>query len=225
MGLRHVTMALSAAALIGIAAPAHAQIWNDGGRWGTYRNDPRSIAYDNGYQDGLRRGQDAARDRRAFDVGREKDYRKADDGYRKDYGSKDFYRDEFRRGFEQGYREGYSRFDRYGERRDDRWRGPRYPDDGRVYGGIRNDRGYGYGYGYGAGFEIAFRNGQTDGYQKGLDDARDGKYPQPERQKWYRQGDHNYNGRDGISRDDYKNEYRRGFQQGYARAYNERRRW
>jgi hypothetical protein len=208
-------MAVSAAALIAIAAPAHAQVWNDRGQWGTYRNDARSVAFNNGYQDGLRRGQDAARDRRAFDIEREKEYRKADDGYRREYGDRNFYRDEFRRGFAQGYQEGYSRANPYDNRRDGRW-GSQYPSNGRVY-----DRGYGYG--RGAGFDIAFRNGAADGYQKGIDDARDGKYPQPERQKWYRQGDRNYNSRDGISRDDYKNEYRRGFQEGYRRAYSERR--
>jgi len=218
MKLRHVTMAAGAAALIAIATPAQAQVW-DAGRYGSYRNDTRSTAFNNGYQEGLHHGEDAVRDRRPFDINREKDYRKADEGYRREYGDKDLYRDEFRRGFAQGYQEAYSRFD---NRRDGRW-GSQYPADGRIYGGVRNDRGYGSGYGYGnAGFDVAFRNGESDGYQKGLDDARDGKYPQPERQKWYRQGDRNYNGRDGISRDEYKNEYRRGFQEGYRRAYDQR---
>jgi hypothetical protein len=220
MRLRNVTMAVSAAALIAIAAPASAQ-WNDGGRWGSYRNDARSIAFNNGYQEGLHHGEQAARDRRPFNLEREKDYRKADEGYRREYGDRNFYRDEFRRGFAQGYQEAYGRFGAYDNRRDDRWRQP-YPSNGGVYGGVAGDRGYGYGGGYGVGVSIAFRNGAADGYQKGLDDARDGKYPQPERQKWYRSGDRNYNSRDGISRDEYKNEYRRGFQEGYRRAYNER---
>jgi len=233
MKLRLVTAAVSAAALIAIAAPAQAQVWGDNSRRGTYSDNVRSIAYNNGYQEGLHHGEEAVRDRRPLDIEREKDYRKADEGYRKDYGNKDLYRDEFRRGFAQGYQEGYGRYDgRYGDRRNDRWGGSNYPPDGRVYGGVITERGYGdnrgygndrgYGYGYGGRFDVAFRNGEADGYQKGLDDARDGKYPQPERQKWYRSGDRNYNGRDGLSREDYKNEYRRGFQQGYARAYNER---
>ena len=225
MRLRGVTMAVGVAALIAIAAPANAQVWNDGGQRGTYRNDSRSAAFNNGYRDGLHRGENAARDRRPFDMQREKDYRNADDGYRREYGDRNFYRDEFRRGFAQGYQEAYGRSNGYDGRRDGQW-GSQYPSNGRVYGGVlgdRGDRGYGYGNGgYGAGFSIAFRNGAGDGYQKGLDDARDGKYPQPERQKWYRQGDRNYNGRDGIPRDEYKNEYRRGFQEGYRRAYNER---
>jgi hypothetical protein len=215
MNIRHLTIAVGIAAVVLTAAPAQAQIWNGNGRAGGYRTDARSLAYNNGYRSGLERGRQASRDRRAFDIQREKDYRKADDGYKKQYGSKDFYRDEFRRGFTQGYQEGYSRFDyRYGDRREGR-----YPN-GRVYGDVRG--GGGYGYGYGAGLNVAFRNGESDGYQKGVDDARDGKYPQAERQKWYREGDRNYNGRDGLTREQYKQEYRRGFQQGYARAYNRR---
>ena len=200
-------------------------MWGGNGQWGVNRNDTRSIAFNNGYQEGLEHGQQAVRDRRPFDIEREKDYRSADEGYRREYGNKDLYRDEFRRGFAQGYQEAYARVDnRYRDRRDDRddrW-GSGYPANGGIYGGVIPDRGYGNDRGYGSrgGFDIAFRNGEADGYQKGLDDARDGKYPQPERQKWYRSGDRNYNGRDGISRDDYKNEYRRGFQEGYARAYN-----
>jgi hypothetical protein len=214
MNIRYFTIAAGIAALAATAAPAQAQIWNDNGRPGAYRTDVRSLAYNNGYRSGLERGQQASRDRRAFDIEREKDYRKADEGYKKQYGSKDYYRDEFRRGFTQGYQEGYSRFSyRGGDRRDNR-----YPN-GRVYGDVRGGT---YGYGYGAGLNIAFRNGEADGYQKGLDDARNGKYPQAERQKWYREGDHNYNSRDGLTREQYKNEYRRGFQQGYARAYNRR---
>ena len=222
MTLRHVTMAVGTAALIAIAAPAHAQIWTDGAQ-GAYGTDVRSIAYNNGYHEGRQHGEQAARDRHAYDIQREKDYRNADEGYRREYGSKDLYRDEFRRGFAQGYQESYARFDaRYDPNRGV-WNGTSYPTQGRVYGGVATERGYGYGYGYSAGMNIAFRNGDADGYQKGLDDAHDGKYPQPERQKWYRSGDRNYNGHDGISRDEYKNEYRRGFQQGFARAYNGRR--
>jgi hypothetical protein len=220
MTLRHVTMAVGAAALIAVATPAHAQVWNDGARQGTYRNDAQSVAFNNGYQQGLRDGEQAVRDRRPLDVNRERDYRNADQGYRRDYGERNFYRDEFRRGFAQGYQEAFQRVNRYDDRRDGRVYGDR--DDRRGYGDRDDRRGYGAGAGFAV--NIAFRNGVGDGYQKGLDDARDGKYPQPERQKWYRQGDRNFNGRDGISRDEYKNEYRRGFQEGYARAYNERRR-
>lgn len=209
-------MAVGIAALFAIAAPANAQVWNDGARWGTYNNGARSVGFNNGFQEGLHRGQQAAQDRRPYDIQREKDYRNADDGYRREYGDRNFYRDEYRRGFTQGYQQSYEQYNGYNNR-DGRW-GSQYPTNGSVY----NDRGYGYGYGGNYGVTIAFRNGTADGYQKGLDDAHDGKYPQAERQKWYRQGDRHYDSHDGISRDQYKNEYRRGFQDGYARAYRER---
>jgi hypothetical protein len=218
------------------AAPASAQqfnAWMDqrAPYWGDSRApqydsryDSRRIAYDNGYREGMRDGESAARDRRAFDVGREKDYRKADKGYSRSYGDKDRYRDTFRSGYRDGYRAAY---DRYG------YNGGYYGDRG---GGVRRDGGYGYpgrypnqypsypGGGYGYGTDIAFQNGVNDGYQKGLDDVRDRKYSDYARQKWYRDGDRHYEGRYG-SRDAYKAQYRRGFQQGYERAYREGRRY
>lgn len=216
------------------AAPAGAQQFNDwmnqrSPYWGDYgasQYDSRRIAYDNGYREGLRDGESAVRDRRDFDLDREKDYRKADKGYSRSYGDKDRYRDNFRAGYRDGYRTAY---DRYGSG------GGSYGDRDDV---IRRDGGYGYpdrypsrypsypgaGYGYGYGADIAFQNGVNDGYQKGLDDVHDRKYPDYARLKWYRQGDRHYEGRYG-SRDVYKDQYRRGFQLGYERAYREGRRW
>lgn len=69
----------------------------------------------------------------------------------------------------------------------------------------------------------AFRNGQRDGMEKGREDARHHRSPDVNRQKWFRSGDHDYNGRFGP-RDAYRSEYRRGFEEGYRRAYEERRR-
>ena len=60
----------------------------------------------------------------------------------------------------------------------------------------------------------------NDGYQKGRDDARDGKYPDYARQKWYRSGDRHYDDRYG-SRQVYEDQYRSGFREGYERAYRE----
>jgi hypothetical protein len=221
MTIRTFTIAAAAAAIVVSAAPARAQVFGSWGRAGAYRTDIARAAHDNGYRAGFDRGAKAARDRKPFDIEREKDYRKADAGYRRDYGNRDYYRDEFRRGFADGYRQGYAR-----DRRDRDDRGGWYPNRGPAYPDARDryPRGGGtYGGGiYGRntyGADIAFRNGQADGYEKGLDDARHGRAPQPERQKWYRSGDRHYEGRDGLARDEYKNIYRRGFQEGYARAY------
>ena len=43
--------------------------------------DGRRVAYDNGYRDGLKRGEEAARGNRPFNIERERDYRDAEDGY------------------------------------------------------------------------------------------------------------------------------------------------
>jgi hypothetical protein len=156
--------------------------------------DARRAAYDNGYRDGVKRGEQAARDRRAFQVERERDYRDADNGYNREFGDRTRYRNDYRGGFAEGYRDGYQR-------------------DG------RQARGYGYGdAGYGA-----FQNGTADGYRKGLDDLQDRKSPDARRQNWYRSGDHGYDKSYG-SKDAYKDDYRRGFLQGYDRAFGERRR-
>lgn len=72
------------------------------------------VAYDNGYREGRRHGEEDARHRRDFRIDRDGDYRHADDGYRREYGDRDFYRQSFRRGYELGYRQGYGD---YGYRR------------------------------------------------------------------------------------------------------------
>jgi hypothetical protein len=197
----------SAAAVIMFAAmpvPARAAVaqWQrpaaqDRGDFG-YANQQRGPAYDAGYRAGLRRGREAVRDGRALNIEREREYRDARDGYDRRYGDRDRYRDDYRIGFAQGYRDA---FDRAGVGRD--------------------RRGYGYDRGVA---QIAFENGARDGYTKGLDDLRHRRYPDVNRQKWYRNGDHDYKGRYGA-KDVYRVDYRRGFAEGYDRAYREGRRY
>lgn len=209
------TLTISTATGLMLAAvPAAAQSH----RWGTapaaYSNDDyrasyadaRRAAYDNGYRDGLKRGEQAARDGRPIAVERERDYRSAEDGYNRSHGDRNRYRDNYRGGFAQGYRDGYN------------GRGARasFPGSGR-------DNGDRYGYGGNASYG-AYQNGVGDGYKKGLDDAGDRKYPDVTRQKWYRDGHHDYDRRYG-SKETYRVEYRRGFEEGYSRAYRERRRF
>jgi hypothetical protein len=236
-----LTIPAAALALALSATPAHAQFGRIFGqdRDDNYRGNTRQIAYDNGYREGMNHGQNAVRDRRPFDLEREKDYRNADEGYRREYGNKDRYREDFRRGFAEGYRVAYQRSGYNGgyygggvavPRDNDRYgypgTYPSYPNDGRVYGGVYGGNAPGYGrYGYGYGGQTAFNNGMNDGVQKGQEDARNGKSLDPTRQKWYRSGERNYDGNLGMSRDEYRNEYRRGFQEGYERAYRDYRRW
>jgi hypothetical protein len=212
-------LTLSAATALALAVPASARAQNvwfgDHGRYESgrqYYEDARRIAQDNGYREGLKHGEDAARRGRPFDLAREKDYRNGDEGYNRRYGSKEEYREAYRNGFAQGYREAYERSG-YGVRGEGYGLYAPRPEGttGRLYGGV-----------YVQGGSIAFRNGESDGYQKGLDDARHGRYPDMNRQKWYRNGDHGYDDdRDG-SRDAYRVEYRRGFEDGYRRAFGAR---
>lgn len=202
---------LSAAAALALGASGCAPEygWHARVEPGAYQyRDGFQIARDNGYREGLKHGEEAARQGRPFDLAREKDYRNADEGYNRRYGSKDAYREAYRDGFAQGYREAYERSG--------------YRARGGGYYAPRREGGFGYG-GFGAGVyaqagSIAFQNGESDGYQRGLDDARHGRYPDVTRQKWYRKGDRGYDGRYG-SKDAYRVQYRRGFEDGYRRAF------
>lgn len=64
-------------------------------------------AFARGYSEGYKSGLDDGRDRDRYDPVRHRDYRDADDGYRREYGSKQAYENNYRSGFRQGYEEGY----------------------------------------------------------------------------------------------------------------------
>jgi hypothetical protein len=76
------------------------------GRYPGYRigiDMARSNGYDDGYAKGIEDGRDADR----FDPTRHGWYKSASRGYRGQFGSKDFYRNEYRGAFRQGYERGY----------------------------------------------------------------------------------------------------------------------
>jgi hypothetical protein len=157
------------------------------------------VAYERGYREGVERGERDGRDQRAFDYARHDWYRSGDRGFNARYGTRAEYRAEYRRGFEAGYRTGYDRYRasiRPGDRRD-----PRY--DRRV------PRGY---------HEPAAARGYSDGFEKGLDDARDRDRYDPVRHNAYKKGDQGYFKEYG-SKDAYRNNYRAGFRQGYEDGY------
>ena len=64
-------------------------------------------AFARGYSDGWEKGLDDGRDRDRYDPVRHGDYRSADQGYQRSYGSKDAYKNNYRSGFRQGYEDGY----------------------------------------------------------------------------------------------------------------------
>jgi hypothetical protein len=83
------------------------------------RRDPRVLrgyqdpAFSRGYADGWDHGADDRHDRDRYDPVRHGDYKSADDGYSRSYGSKDAYKNNYRSGFRQGYEAGYRNGERY----------------------------------------------------------------------------------------------------------------
>jgi hypothetical protein len=224
-----LSYALATVLVAGLSWPATAGAqWRPPQQGGYY--DGQGVAYDNGYRSGLEQGARDVGDGRAFDLRRHDQYRDGDRGYDRRYGNRGQYKQAFRDGFERGYREGYSRYGRQG-RAVPRDRGygaygypgqGRYPNAGRYPTYPRDRGGYGSargGYGY---YSPASDKGFSDGYEKGLDDGRDRDRFQPERHKWYREGDRGYKSSFG-SRDRYKVEYRDAFRQGYEQGYRDSR--
>jgi hypothetical protein len=162
----------------------------------------RRVAYDQGYRDGARRGEEDARRGDRFGYQDERDFQRADRGYHRSLGDRDRYRQVFRDGYAAGYSAGYSRFSRYGR-----------TGSGGAYGRVGP---------YGRYYSPALENGVRDGYEKGLEDARKNRSYDVLRHSWYRSGDRDFERRYG-SKDAYKDVYRRGFQQGYDRGFRERR--
>jgi hypothetical protein len=70
-------------------------------------NTVNSVAYDNGYRDGLEKGREDAGDRDSYDPVRHSWYRSGDRGYNSRYGTKDSYKLVYRDGFEAGYDQAY----------------------------------------------------------------------------------------------------------------------
>jgi len=183
-------------------------------------NDSRRIAYDEGNREGMKEGEKDARRGEAFYFQDEKEFRDADRGYHRNYGDRERYRQSFRTGYASGYDEGYRRSSVNGRNGNGGW--------GTARPGVYGNRGYGgYGnggyrngrYGY---YTPAYDNGARDGFEKGQEDIRKNRSFDPLRHSWYRSGDRHYE-REYGSRDEYKNLYRRGFQEGYDRAYREGR--
>lgn len=68
----------------------------------------QSIAFENGYRDGMTKGRDDGEDDDRYDVNRHGWYRSATRGYDDDeHGSRSAYQARYRQGFEEGYSAGY----------------------------------------------------------------------------------------------------------------------
>lgn len=216
MKIRHLALMsaltlMAPTAIVGASAPAATapDQWGTGGAQG--------YAYREGYDRGLRAGEEDSRRNQSFNFTDESDYRNGDAGYRSQYGNRTLYRDDFRRGYSEGYRLGYSRY-----------RDPSY-DTGRGWGrrgGVPPPWANGRGAGpYGAyRTDLAFTTGYNDGYERGLDDGEDRRRNNPVAESRYRDADHGYR-REYGTREAYKIRYREGFLQGYQRGHQDGQRY
>ena len=195
-------VAIATFAVFAAPAAADQRPIQDGVVLAQWQSDRGSDAYDRGYREGLRGGENDAREGRRFDYQRQDAYRDVDRFYGRDRSDRDAFRDSFRRGFAEGYREGFERVrvrvgGPYDNRRDGQF-GRRYP-------------GY---------QEQASSRGYSDGYSKGVDDGRDRDRYDPVGHKEYRKADQGYE-RNYGPKDAYQNNYRAGFRQGYEDGYRD----
>lgn len=174
-----------------------------------------SQAYNEGHDRGLRAGDEDSRRSQQYDFSDEGEYRRADAGYRREYGDIDWYRSDFRRGYQEGYRIGY-------DRSAVRGRGGAYGRGNGQYGGSYGDPygAPGQRYGQYGRNEIAVSTGYNDGYEAGLDDGRDRRRNDPIAESRYRSGDRGYRNEYGP-RDAYKIRYREAFRQGYEQGHRD----
>lgn len=106
--------ALALAGALGLAAPACATSGYVYERSAGYGRGPEvsRIAHDNGFREGREDGNKDARKGRTFDPSRHGNFRDADDGYHRDFGDKDFYRQQFREGYRAGYTDSFNAYAR-----------------------------------------------------------------------------------------------------------------
>jgi hypothetical protein len=183
-----------AAAAVTVPAVADAQ-FGRADRGAQRSSRETGAAYERGYQEGLRRGEQDSRQGRRYDVDRDNAYRD-----NRGRGNAANVQDSFRRGYTEGYRVGYERI---------RSRG-RYDRGGR--------RGLGYGRDFSS--DPAQARGYSDGYEKGFDDGEDRDRFDPLREGDYRDGDNGYQ-REYGSKELYRNNYRAGFSRGYEDGYRD----
>jgi hypothetical protein len=163
-----------------------------------------SPGFESGYARGVAAGEEDRRRGEPFNFTDESDYRRADTGYRREYGPIETYRTEFRRGFETGYRAAGERRGAIGR---DEWGD--LPGRGRGRGRIG---GPAYRY------DVASAQGFADGYNAGFDDGDRNRRYELTSEGRYRSGDHGYERWYGT-REAYRANYREGFHQGYDEGY------
>jgi len=66
------------------------------------------VAFDTGYRDGLGAGQKDLHERKDYRPEKHDSYEDADHGYRKSFGTKDQYKEQYRKGFLRGYQDAFN---------------------------------------------------------------------------------------------------------------------
>jgi len=70
------------------------------------------VAMDTGYRDGLQAGRQDLQNRKDYRPNKHEAYEDADHGYRKNYGDKNRYKAQYRKGFVRGYEDAFNRRER-----------------------------------------------------------------------------------------------------------------
>lgn len=99
--------------------------------------------------------------------------------------------------------------------------GPQYPSPPMAtYPGRPGPGGYGNYRGFGA-RDYALNRGYNDGYEQGFEAARYRDRFDPRRERWYRDAKRGYDRDYRMSRNEYRDVYRRGFLDGYELGYRD----
>ena len=98
--------------LLVLAVPITADAQGRGRGLGRFGAPPSGRGYEEpafarGYADGFRHAQDDRRERRRYDPVAHRDYRDANQGFSRSYGTLEAYRNNYRAGFRTGYDAGY----------------------------------------------------------------------------------------------------------------------
>jgi hypothetical protein len=216
---------------LAVAMPAAAQSAGSFGIVNAQYGPPRTVirdAYDTGYREGSREGDLDARRGRAINFERDPIYRDGLRGYERRFGSRDIYREDFRRGFVDGYRTSYSRLvsparsaSIYQAAPVPLYQPPAAVYQQPSYGVYQQPTGPGVfapQAAPGAYQEPAFARGYSDGFKQGMNDGRGRHAYNAINHGDYRDGDNGYY-RSYGPRDAYKNNYRSGYRSGYEEGY------
>jgi hypothetical protein len=107
--MKSIRIAVMMALAIGAAGLAHGQDRDYGryGEQGRYARRGGGPAAQFGFEDGRRDGERDLITRHSFRPTHGDNYRHADRGYRREFGDRRYYKDEYRAAYLEGYRAGY----------------------------------------------------------------------------------------------------------------------